>query len=61
VRSKAEITYAPRPDASPERELDTLAAVYHFLLFGCSNEKKAISVPTQKEVDNESDKPSTPG
>jgi len=55
-----EITYAPRPDASPERELDTLAAVYHFLLFGCSNEKKSISVPTQKEVNNESNKPNIP-
>jgi hypothetical protein len=26
------ITYAPRPDATPEAELDALAAVYRFIL-----------------------------
>jgi hypothetical protein len=27
------ITYAPRPDATPEPELSVLAAVYKFVLF----------------------------
>jgi hypothetical protein len=27
------ITYAPRPDATPELELSVLAAVYKFVLF----------------------------
>jgi hypothetical protein len=32
-QAKATITYAPRPDATPEGELDALAAVYKFCLF----------------------------
>lgn len=30
--TSARITYSPREDASPESELDTLAAVYAFIL-----------------------------
>ncbi len=30
--SNVRITYAPRPDATPETEAAALAAVYHFLL-----------------------------
>jgi hypothetical protein len=28
----AQITYVPRPDATPESELDTLACVYRFVI-----------------------------
>jgi hypothetical protein len=31
--SKARIMYVPRPDATPESELNTLVAVYKFVLF----------------------------
>jgi hypothetical protein len=31
--SNAHISYAPRPDATPEGELDALAAIYKFVLF----------------------------
>jgi hypothetical protein len=34
------IAYAPRPDALPEAELSTLAAVYRFVL-DCHAKKKA--------------------
>ena len=34
------ISYAPRPDATPEAELDTLASVYEFIL-DCHVTKKA--------------------
>jgi hypothetical protein len=30
--NRPRITYAPRPDATPEAELDALAAVYRFIL-----------------------------
>ncbi len=30
---KPSIAYTPRPDATPEAELDALAAVYKFVLF----------------------------
>jgi hypothetical protein len=31
--SSARIVYGPRPDATPEAELNTLAAVYGYVLF----------------------------
>jgi hypothetical protein len=38
--SRASLTYIPRPDATPERELDALAAVYRFIL-DCRVKKEA--------------------
>jgi len=38
--SSARITYTPRPDATPESELDALAAIYKFIL-ECHASKKA--------------------
>jgi len=38
--SSARITYTPRPDATPESELDALAAIYKFVL-ECHASKKA--------------------
>jgi len=32
--SEPRITHTPRPDASPEVELDVLAAVYRYVLIG---------------------------
>ncbi len=40
--SSPPITYAPRPDATPEMELSTLANVYRFVL-DCRVKKKAVS------------------
>ena len=49
--SSARITYTPRPDATPESELDALAAIYKFVL-ECHATKKAVD-PTggQNEVE----------
>ena len=38
--SGARITYTPRPDATPEGGLNTLAAVYRFILFESSARKE---------------------
>ena len=38
--SSTRITYTPRPDATPEGELNALAAVYRFILFESSASKK---------------------
>jgi hypothetical protein len=38
--SRARITYTPRGDATPESELDALAAIYKFVL-ECHASKKA--------------------
>jgi hypothetical protein len=38
--SSARITYTPRPDATPESELDALVAIYKFVL-ECHASKKA--------------------
>jgi hypothetical protein len=37
----ARIVYVPRPDATPESELNALAAVYRFILFDSHASKKA--------------------
>ena len=38
--SSSRITYAPRPDATPEAELDALASVYRFVL-DCGDARRA--------------------
>ena len=61
--SSARITYTPRPDATPESELDALAAIYKFVL-ECHASKKAAD-PTgdpneakeDKDLDPESSLP----
>jgi hypothetical protein len=37
--SSQRITYAPRPDATPEAELAALVATYKFVLFGSQASK----------------------
>jgi hypothetical protein len=39
--SAPRITYVPRPDATPESELDALAAVYAFVLEAHAKKKAA--------------------
>ena len=38
--SSPRVTYVPRPDATPEVELDALASVYRFVL-DCSDARRA--------------------
>ncbi len=38
--SEPAITYAPRPDATPEGEMSALAKIYEYVL-NCSNAKEA--------------------
>ena len=40
--SSTRITYAPRPDATPEAEIATLAAVYQFILSKSNASQKAL-------------------
>lgn len=39
-----QITYAPRPDATPEGELDALANVYAYIRRCAAEKKNAVSV-----------------
>jgi hypothetical protein len=52
--SSARITYTPRPDATPESELDALAAIYKFVL-ECHASKKAAD-PTGDPNEAKEDK-----
>lgn len=45
-----QVTYSPRPDATPEAERSALAAVYRFLLFE-SNSAKQKAVEPAPEPD----------
>jgi hypothetical protein len=40
--SSTRITYAPRPDATPEAEIATLATVYRFILSKSNASQKAV-------------------
>ena len=46
---KRRINYTPLPDATPESELDALAAVYSFVLE--SHETKKAAAPSGQEDD----------
>jgi hypothetical protein len=62
--SSPHITYAARPDTTPEAELDTLAALYRFVLFDSQakrggshaltndSTKKWTTGPDKKGTDN---------
>jgi hypothetical protein len=58
--SEAQILYTPRPDATPEAELDVLAAVYRYLLLEkggphdltSDSTKDCTTRPEQKGKDN---------
>lgn len=39
------IVYAPRPDTTPEAELNVLASVYRFILFESSGPTKKVGEP----------------
>ena len=45
MNGRVSITYVPLPDASAQGELNALAAVYRYIFFDGSNEKKAAGVP----------------
>jgi len=44
--SSARIIYTPRPEVTPETELDVLCNVFRFLLFESSASKKVAAEPT---------------
>jgi len=48
--SSARITYTPRPDATPESELDALAAIYKFVLECHASKKAADPTGDRNEV-----------
>ena len=54
ARSDLRVTYTPRPDATPEGELSTLAAIYAFVI-RAHEQKKAAAPATMRrqEVDPE--------
>ena len=52
--SSARITYTPRPDATPEGELDALVGIYKFVL-ECHASKKAAD-PTGDPNEAKEDK-----
>jgi len=61
VSNEPRVTYVPLPDATPERELNALAAVYRFIL-NRHMEKKAAGtsggeVPARKEYTDVSRNP----
>ena len=41
--SNPRITYTPRPDITPEAELNVLASVYRFILFESSGPNKKLA------------------
>jgi hypothetical protein len=49
-QAKATITYTPRPDATPETELNALAAVYAFVL-DCHSKKIPAPEPDGRNDD----------
>lgn len=61
--NRAQVTYAPRPDATPESEITALADIYAFVL-RCAEEKRRAAVgaaqDARKGVNNDPDTPSIP-
>jgi hypothetical protein len=51
--NNSRITYTPRPDATPEVELDALAAVYRFIL-DCHERKKAAPASRPDDAERSS-------
>ena len=58
--SNPAIRYRPRLDATPEAELEVLAAVYSFLIQGHENRKAAISGDCAEKQGGENDKSTAP-
>jgi len=48
--SDPHVTYTPRPDATPEAEVDALAAVYRYLLFETDASKRAARPTAPNET-----------
>ena len=48
------IVYTPRPDATPEGGLNTLASVYRFILFESSASKKGGPTTAQNDAERRS-------
>ncbi len=57
--SNSRITYTPRPDATPEGELNTLASVYHFIL-DCHAKKEAAPRQSRPDAEERSKNDSSP-
>jgi hypothetical protein len=55
--SAPHIIYVPRPDATPEAELNALAAVYRFILDDCRERKKAAPASRPKQPERTKDDP----
>ena len=50
VPTKVLITYRPGPDATSQAELNTLVAVYRFILFESRGASKRAAEPTQLDT-----------
>ncbi len=44
------VSYTPREDATPEGEIAALAAVFHYVLFQCHEQKKTVGAGDSKEA-----------
>ena len=53
--SNNRLTYQPRPDATPESELDALVAVYAFVLEAHATKKAAAPSGREDDVRKEKD------
>ena len=49
ARSKVQLTYVPRSDATAEAEVSALVAAYHFILFESNGAKTKAAKPTQPD------------
>ena len=52
AKGSPDVTYTPRPDASPEGELTALANVYGFLLARRERSDVAAADGTEKDVEH---------
>jgi len=57
ARSKVQITYNPRSDATVEAEVSALVAAYHFILLESSGAKLKAAKPTQADSRDDPKKP----
>ena len=52
MKVSARLTYAPRPDTTPQAELDALANVYRFLVFEKCKEAAHPAAPDEAKGTN---------
>ncbi len=56
MNGSVRITYTPRPDATPEAELNVLGNVYHFILDCHARKKKTAGMTSTDSDDAKSEK-----